>query len=370
MSFTTISATDAVLQWGRFDTIIDARSESEYAQDHLPHAVNWPTLNDAERQHIGTMYVQIGAFEAKKHGAILSARNIARHMERHVLDKPKNWKPLVYCWRGGKRSGSLALILSQIGFRVMQLEGGYKAFRAAMLDDMPRRIAKLHFRVVCGTTGSGKTRLLHALAQQGEQVLDLEALACHRSSVLGAIPGTPQPSQKHFDMQIWHTLRQFDPARPVYVESESKKVGNVSLSTELIDTMRASPCLNVELSTAERIALLMEDYDFFVRNTEHFCQRLETLTELRGKVVIQRWKDAVTAGDLETVVQELLTEHYDPVYLQAMRRNFQHYEHATTIRPANHSREAMRALALTLRDGSAGVAAPFAPASGEQSGAT
>ena len=372
MSFTTLSATDAVIQLGRFDTIIDARSESEYALDHLPHAVNWPTLNDAERCRIGTMYVQIGAFEAKKHGAILSARNIAQHIETHLLDKPKHWKPLVYCWRGGKRSGSLALILSQIGFRVTQLEGGYKAFRAAMLDDMTRRIQQLNFIVVCGTTGSGKTRLLHALAQRGEQVLDLEALACHRSSVLGAIPGLSQPSQKHFDMQIWNALRQFDPTRPVYVESESKKVGNVSLSTELIDKMRTSHCLNVELDTTERIALLMEDYDFFVRDTAYFCRRLETLTELRGKTVVQGWKDAVAAGDIQSVVYALLTQHYDPVYLQSMHRNFCQYGNATAIRPANHSHAAMQDIAasmLTLGDGAARVAAPLAPTARKQGSA-
>lgn len=375
MRFTILPAADAItqLQSGYFDTIIDARSESEYALDHLPNAENWPTLNDAERHHIGTMYVQIGAFEAKKHGAAIAARNIAHHIEHYVLDKPKHWKPLIYCWRGGKRSGSLALILSQIGFRVAQLEGGYKAFRAAMLEDMPRRIEKLQFVVVCGTTGSGKTRLLHALAQQGEQVLDLEALACHRSSVLGAIPGTPQPSQKHFDMQIWNALRQFDPSRPVYIESESKKVGNVSLSTELIEKMRFSPCLNLELNTTERIALLMEDYDFFVRDTAHFCRRLDTLAELRGKAVVQGWKDCVAAGNIETVVHELLTQHYDPVYLQAMRRNFRHYGQAITIRPANRSREAMQELAthwattlpLSLCNGATGVAAPLAPTASE-----
>jgi len=193
MSLTTLSATDLIGQLHEFDTVIDARSEGEFDEDHLPAAINWPTLNNDERREIGTLYKQVNAFEAKKRGAAIAARNIAGHIDREVIDKPKDWKPLAYCWRGGKRSGSLSLILSEIGFRVTLLEGGYKAFRAAVVADIPRWASSLQFRVICGTTGSGKTRLLQALGAQGAQVVDLEALANHRSSVLGAIPGLPKP---------------------------------------------------------------------------------------------------------------------------------------------------------------------------------
>ena len=206
-------------QPGGFSTIIDARSEGEYALDHLPGAVNWPSLNNEERIFVGTLYKQQGAFEAQKHGAALVAANISRHIQREVLTLAKNWQPLIYCWRGGKRSGSLSMVLGQIGFKIYLIEGGYKAFRAALVDDIPQRVAPLQFRIISGPTGSGKTRLLHALAAEGAQVLDLEDLACHRSSVLGHIPGQPQPSQKHFDTLIWQALRSFDPSRPVFVES-------------------------------------------------------------------------------------------------------------------------------------------------------
>lgn len=343
-----MNAAEVLAQLASFDTIIDARSESEFALDHLPGAVNWPTLNDAERQLIGTMYVQVNQFEAKKRGAAFAARNIAAHIEREVIDKPRDWKPLAYCWRGGKRSGSLSLILDQIGFRVTLVEGGYKAFRAAMLLDIPQRVAALELRVVCGTTGSGKTRLLHALAHAGAQVLDLEALANHRSSVLGAIPGEPQPSQKHFDSLVWDALRKFDPARPVYVESESKKVGNVAVPTSLVERMRDSPCLDLTLPMAERVALLMEDYDFFVKDRDYFCQRLDVLSEFRGKAVVQAWKEQVAGGNVESVVHDLLTQHYDPVYLQSMRRNFRQYPQALPIAPRDRSMEAMRQLAQEM----------------------
>jgi len=343
-----MNAADVLAQLDTFDTVIDARSESEFALDHLPGAVNWPTLNDEERKLIGTMYVQVNQFEAKKRGAALAARNIAAHIEREVIDKPREWKPLAYCWRGGKRSGSLSLILDQIGFRVTLVEGGYKAFRAAMLLDTPRQVARLHFQVVCGTTGSGKTRLLQALAIAGAQVLDLEALANHRSSVLGAIPGLAQPSQKHFDSLVWDALRGFDPDRPVFVESESKKVGNVAVPTTLVERMRESPCLDLNLPMDERVALLMEDYDFFVKDSAHFCERLDVLAEFRGKAVVQAWKEQVASGNVESVVHDLLTQHYDPVYLQSMQRNFRQYPKALSIAPSDRSLGAMRQLAEEL----------------------
>jgi tRNA 2-selenouridine synthase len=345
MSLTTIAAADALHRLDEFDTIIDARSEDEYAEDHLPGAVNWPTLNNEERKAVGTTYKQVNAFEAKKRGAAIAARNISAHIEREVIDKPKDWKPLAYCWRGGKRSGSLSLVLSEIGFRVTLIEGGYKAFRAAVLEDIPGLAKQFDWRVICGTTGSGKTRLLQALAAAGAQVLDLEALANHRSSVLGAIPGVPQPTQKHFDTRVWDALRRLDLKRPVFVESESKKVGNVAIPTALIDVVRAGQCLNLMLPDEERVALLMEDYDFFVRDREAFCDRLDALTQIRGKLVVEEWKAKVRQGRIEPVVQDLLTQHYDPVYVQSMARNFDQYAKAKEIRPKDRSEPAMLALA-------------------------
>lgn len=349
MSLTLLSAPDVIARYDTFDTVVDARSESEYALDHLPGALNWPTLHDEERKAIGTLYKQVNAFEAKKRGAALAARNIACHIEQHMLEKPKDWAPLAYCWRGGKRSGSLALVLDQIGFRVSLIEGGYKAFRAAMLEDLAARAQALAFEVVCGTTGSGKTRLLHSLAQTGAQVLDLEELAKHRSSVLGGIPGVPQPSQKSFDTLVWAKIRAFDPARTVYVESESKKVGNVAIHPVLVNAMRKSPCVHIDLSLDERVELLMEDYAFFVEHPQQFCSRLDALTAQRGKSVIEEWKKSVMNGDLADVVRALLADHYDPVYLQSMQRNFQGFATARTFVLADRQWGAMQSVAHAIQ---------------------
>ena len=322
MSLTAISATEAIADLVRFDTIIDARSESEFAEDRLPGAVNWPSLNDTERAAIGTEYRQVSPFAARKRGAALVARNVAGHIERQVKDKAREWLPLVYCWRGGKRSGALATVLDQIGFRVHLLEGGYREFRRAVvaaLDELPGRF---DWRVVCGPTGSGKSRLLAELTRQGGQVLDLETLANHRGSVLGLVPGSEQPSQKHFDTRVWHALGRLDPARPVFVESESKKIGELRVPEPLIQRMRSSPCLWLELPLDARVQLLIDDYAFFVADTGAFCARLDALRELRGKEVVNTWQEAARAGRTAEVVRDLLVAHYDPIYLQSMRRNF------------------------------------------------
>ena len=335
-------------QPGGFSAVIDARSEDEFAHDHLPGAVNWPSLNNEQRIVVGTMYKQVSPFEAQKRGAAMVASNIAGHIEREVLTLPKSWQPLIYCWRGGKRSGSLALVLGQIGFKVTLIEGGYKAYRQALLLDLPQRVAPLQWRVVCGPTGSGKTRLLQALRAEGAQVLDLEDLARHRSSVLGLIPGQSQPSQKHFDTLVWDALRQFDPDRPVYVESESRKVGNLTVPEPLMLAIRSSPCYALSLPEEERVNLLLEDYDFFVKDRAFFCQRLDALTELRGKAVVQAWNDQVTAGQMDAVVRDLLRTHYDPTYASSLKRNFAQSDQATPLPAENRSPLAMQALARQM----------------------
>lgn len=348
MSVRPIPAAEAIARLADFDAVIDARSESEYAEDRLPGAINWPSLDDAQRHEVGTLYKQVSPFEARKRGAALVAANISRHIAREVMDKPKGWKPLVYCWRGGQRSGSLSLVLGQIGFTVHIVEGGYKAFRAAVLAELPALAQRLQYRVVCGPTGSGKTRLLQALEAAGAQVLDLEGLASHRSSVLGLIPGQPQPTQKRFDTLVWEKLRGFDPARPVFVESESKKVGNVAVPEALIAAMRGSPCLRLDLSDDERVQLLLEDYAFFSREPDFFCQRLDALVQLRGREQVQAWQAQVRAGQIEPVVRELLLKHYDPGYASSTRRNFQGFADARAIAPRDRSPEAMAELAREL----------------------
>lgn len=332
MSLTRIDAAEAAATLDSFDAIIDARSESEYALDRLPGALNWPTLRDKERRIVGTRYKQVSDFEARKIGSAMVARNIALHLERDAQDKPRDWRPLVYCWRGGKRSGSLAWFLDQIGFRAHVLDGGYKAFRAAVVAQLHWLPERLNFIVVCGRTGSGKTRLLRTLAQHGAQVLDLEGLARHRGSVLGLLPDQPQPAQKAFETSLWDALRRFDATRPVYVESESKKIGNLRVPQALIECMRAqSACLHVDMPDAARVQLLLEDYALFAADPELFCTQLDALIDARGRELVSGWQAAARAGRWAEVYAQLMHHHYDPLYLKSMQRNFVGFDEAPRV---------------------------------------
>jgi len=335
-------------QLREFDDIVDARSPSEYADDHLPGAINAPTLDDEERAHVGTVYKQQSAFEAKRIGAPIAARNVARHIETLFADKPRGWRPLVYCWRGGSRSGSMTHILRQVGWDATRLKGGYKAFRKQVLDDLDVLPQQFRFHVVCGATGTGKSRLLEALDRAGAQVLDLEALAAHRGSVLGDLPGDPQPPQKLFETRVWEKLSGFDRARPVYVESESKKVGNLRVPEALIGLMRASRCFRLEAGTATRVKLLVEDYAHFVRDPAALAAKLDHLRPLHGAERIGVWKEHMAAGRWDPLVEDLLRDHYDPAYHRSLFRNYRDAQAGVVLEVRSGSREEFDRLARTL----------------------
>ena len=239
----------AIAQFGKehnqFDAIIDVRSPAEFALDHIPGAINFPVLNNEERVKIGTLYKQVSPFAAKKLGAAIVSRNIAQHLEQSFLDFPREWRPLLYCWRGGERSGAFTHVLNRIGWKAMRLEGGYQGFRRVVIDDLDLAAKQFQFQVICGMTGSGKTRILHELKVLGAQVLDLEGLAIHRGSVLGNEPDIDQPSQKGFETALWNALHDLDPNKPVFIESESKKVGGVHVPDALMEKIRHGRCIEL-----------------------------------------------------------------------------------------------------------------------------
>jgi len=332
----------------RFDELIDARSPAEYADDHVPGAINLPVLDNAERERVGTLYKQVSSFDAKKVGAALVSRNIAQHLERHFADKPKSYRPLVYCWRGGGRSGAMAHILQKIGFAAAQLDGGYKAYRRQVVADLAALPDEFSYRVVTGPTGSGKSRLLQALASQGAQVLDLEELAAHRGSILGSLPGQPQPTQKIFESAIWQRLQLFSKKRPVYVESESRKIGMLRVPEGLITRMRGSPCLRLEVSLSARIALLIEEYQHYLVAPEPIIEQLAHLIPLRGRETVEKWQALAQSGDWPGLVAALLQEHYDPAYLRSLSSNYAAREDDWQYSTDDLSSESLRQLAERL----------------------
>ena len=305
-----------------FDEIIDVRTPSEFAEDHIPGAINCPVLKDEQRIEVGTLYKQHSPFDAKRIGAAYVAENIAHHLIHSFHNRPKNWKPLIVCWRGGQRSGAMTLILRRVGWDAQQLQGGYKDYRKQVVDALAEVPHRLTFKVICGPTGSGKSRLLHALARQEQQVLDLEELACHKGSVLGVIPDSAQPSQKMFETMLLTTLHGFDPTRPVFVEAESRKIGCIHLPDALIETIRAAVCINIEATFDARVEFLLRDYDYFVSNPDWLNSRLKELRNLQSNETIERWKNHAQSAQWPTLVRELLELHYDPLYQRSQNRNF------------------------------------------------
>ena len=307
---------------GAFDCIIDVRSPSEFAEDHLPGAINCPVLDDLQRIEVGTLYKQVSPFEAKKVGAALVAANIARHLQQHFQGQAKGWRPLVYCWRGGQRSGAMTTVLRAIGWDAKQLEGGYKAYRRYVVEQLATRPRDFRYWIVKGPTGSAKTRVLHALAEQGAQILDLEGLANHKGSVLGQVPDTRQPSQKTFESELLYRLNRLDPAKPVYVEAESRKIGGVHVPECLIEAMRGSPGVAIDAAREVRVAYLLRDYGYFTENPAYVLQRIAALKQFCGEKTLQEWQGLVHAGQWEAFVDALLATHYDPLYQKSQRTNY------------------------------------------------
>lgn len=331
-----------------FDVLIDARSPAEFALDHIPGAINCPVLDDDERRIVGTLYKQQGAFEARRVGGAMVAANLARHLRERFADKPASWKPLIYCWRGGLRSGSMVTWLRLVGWDAQQLAGGYKSFRHHVLERLEALCPQLKLHVICGATGSAKTRVLHALAGKGAQVLDLEGMASHKGSLLGAVPGVAQPSQKRFETLLATQLEAFDLSRPLYVEGESARIGRIALPLTLVGRMRGSSCIEIQATHEARLAYLLRDYAYLGDDREGLATQLGLLKEMQGKVTVQRWQEWARAGELPLLFEELMTLHYDPHYGRSQERHFAQWNQRRTVAARDLSDEGIAALADAL----------------------
>lgn len=296
-----------------FDAVIDVRSPSEFAADHLPGAISLPVLDDAQRAAVGTEYVQGSKFGARRHGAALVARNIAAYLEGPLAAVGGGFRPLVYCWRGGQRSGAMVAVMDQVGWPVTVLDGGYQTWRrqvVAALYDMP-----LPHRLVAldGPTGCGKTALLQALAARGVQTLDLEALAAHRGSLFGALPGG-QPSQKAFETALHDALSRLDPARPVVVEAESSRIGERVAPPSLWAALAAAPAVELSAPLEARVARIVADYGDIAADPAALDDALTRLPRHHAKAEIADWRAMAARGEIAALAAALIEAHYDPAY--------------------------------------------------------
>jgi tRNA 2-selenouridine synthase len=335
-----------IREFDDYSLVIDARSPHEYAEDHVPGAVNLPVVDDAQYAEVGIRH------KTDKHGAYLvgveySLRNIADQIKPLISRYGETDRFLVYCFRGGKRSRLWADNLRTIGFQVDVLAGGWKRYRQWVRESLDELPARFSYVVLAGPTGCGKTRLLKAIADQGGQVVDLEGLASHRGSLLGDLPGTRQPSQKAFDSLLLQELRRLDPSRPVWIEAESKKVGNVQLPDSLFRRMHASRVIQLDAPMPERVRLWREDYPHFVADPVAMVRKLLPLKPLVGGKVLAEWERLAEAGDTDSLFESIMREHYDPCYARSTSSHYGASADVPTVDldgldPASLSRAAAR----------------------------
>ena len=316
MSYTFSSLAD--LRSEAFGSIIDVRSPAEFQEDHVPGAISLPVLSDEERARVGTIYKQVNPFSARKLGAALVAKNSARHLEGPLSEKQGDWRPLVYCWRGGQRSGSFAAILQQIGWRVSVLNGGYQSYRRSVVKSLYDDDVETPVVLLDGNTGTGKTEVLHKLAALGHQVIDLEGLANHRGSVLGGMG--KQPSQKSFETELYKAVSSLDSTRPVLIEAESSRIGSINLPPKLFNAMKAAPRITLHAPIEARAKLLSRIYAAEGVDTEILDECLERLVTLRGRAQVAEWKLLLAEQKYEELASSLITLHYDPRYTKGREK--------------------------------------------------
>ncbi|MGB0774449.1 MAG: tRNA 2-selenouridine(34) synthase MnmH [Akkermansiaceae bacterium] len=333
-----------------FAEIIDVRSPGEFSEDHLPGAINLPVLSDTERKEVGSLYVK-NPFAARRLGAQLISSNTAAHLAGHFANKAKDYAPLVYCWRGGMRSNSLAHVLRQIGWRARVLDGGYKAFRNWMSADLEAQFdqEKLKFTILAGPTGVAKTRLLHTLRDQGAQVLDLEGLASHRGSVLGLGIQEEQPSQKRFETLLWENISACDVNQPIFTEAESNRIGKLHCPPPLWRKLGQGKVVQIELPLQQRAQFLLDDYPHFTEHPEHLKDLLARLTKLRGSEQVEAWHSQIDSGEWNEFVTSVLENHYDLVYRKAGHEKSNYAEPSKTIQLGGFDAESLHSAAEAIR---------------------
>lgn len=302
-----------------YDRVIDVRSPAEFAEDHLPGAVNLPVLSDEQRAEVGTIYVQDSRFRARRVGAAYIARNVAHHLEAALADAPAKFRPLLYCWRGGMRSEAMATILSRIGWRVGVVAGGYRSWRRLVVRELFESAAPINIVRLDGETGTAKTAVLAALARAGAAAIDLEALARHKGSVFGDTPGDAQPPQKLFESQLYEALRRAG-AGPVIVEAEGAHIGRLTLPRRFWKAMAASPRIVIEAPLEARAGHILSAYRDLIAAPGAVEAAILRLKPFHSKERVEGWLALARAGDWRGLALSLMQEHYDPLHARAQRR--------------------------------------------------
>ena len=332
----------------KFDEIIDVRSPSEYEEDNLPNAINMPVLDDEERKLVGTAYKQQSPFVARRKGASIVAHNISKHLKDHFFNKEKKYSPLVYCWRGGERSKSMATFLNSIGWKTTLLEGGYQAYRKHIIEELKKKLSNnYNFKIISGFTGSGKTKLLEHLEDNGSQVLDLEGLASHRGSALGDDITSNQPSQKRFERKILEKLNELNPSKITYIESESSRIGSLQIPASLWALMKDSPVIEIDVPINERADYLIKEYKHFIHDQKLLILKLSKVKHLISQKLYDHWLKLISDEKYKDFVLSILENHYDRAYSNSRKKTYTQ-ETENTYQVEKVSKSEFTRLAKTL----------------------
>lgn len=347
MSLTPLESVSLPIDLSDFDEVIDVRTPQEFDEDHLPGARNLPVLTNEQRVEVGTLFKE-SAFKGRRLGAGYVSQAIANYLSGPLRNTDPKWTPLIYCWRGGQRSSAVATVLRSVGWRARTLEGGYKAYRRFVMDDLVSRLAhpSLELRVIGGLTGVGKTLLLAALEEAGQQTIDLEKMANHRGSLLGSVG--PQPTQRRFETCLHSRLASMDPDRPIYLEAESNRIGSVYLPPSLWQRLAHSNVIELTLPIRERVLLLLEGYRHFLENPESLSEAIEPLGRIRGRAQLQIWHEQIARRAWPDFVTSLLENHYDLCYRQPGSANSNYQPPASQLALSDHSTTSYRNAARTL----------------------
>lgn len=339
------------LPFQEFSEIIDVRTPAEYAEDHIPGAINLPVLTDEEHHEVGLLNAS-NAFESRRLGATLVTKNIHRHLSETLANHTRKYAPLIYCWRGNMRSNSMATIFRAIGWRARVLEGGYKAWRKWLMVDLEEKLrpSNPELIVLGGLTGCGKTKLLHALKEQGAQVLDLEGNANHKGSILGNPATGDQPSQKLFETRLWDDFTNYDPNRPIFTEAESNRIGKIHCPGPLWSRLGEARVVQVHLPLSERAKFLAEDYPHFVNEPDKLKSTLDGLRRLRGHEQVDEWHQQIDAHNWTAFLESILLNHYDVVYRKLGSEESVYHEPEHHLRLENYTPTLFREGAAALLD--------------------
>ncbi len=295
--------------------LIDVRSEIEYNAGHIPSASNIPVLSDVERKTVGTLYKLYGRETALLKGLELSGPSLSNRLRAAVKLMKGEKQVLVHCWRGGMRSEFYAFLLKFYGFEPVLMKGGYKAYRNFALEYFSR---PFQFYVLCGKTGAGKTILLNELQQRGEQVIDLEKLASHRGSAFGALGMMPQPTQEQFENNLFKALYSMDINRPIWIENESRTIGDKVVPVGIWNNMQSSKRLFLELNFDERLDCIINEYGKFPVNSLK-----DSMLKIGKRLGPQHVKRAVELLD-ENQIREafcIALNYYDRSYMYNLTKS-------------------------------------------------